>query len=46
MTDQMLQSFLFIIAGISALLVGMKWKKLTYGGALVHKYGLIVLGLM
>lgn len=46
MKDSIADNFLSIIAGVVALLLGLKWKKPSYGGGVVHKYGLIVLGAM
>ena len=46
MKDDIIGNFLFIIAGVIALYIGLKWKKPSYGGGVVHKYGLIILGSM
>ena len=35
---------LFILIGIIALIVGLTWKKPSYGGGVVHKYAAIIIG--
>lgn len=48
MKDGITGNFLFIIAGVVALYIGLKWKKPSYSYdiGVVHKYGLIILGSM
>jgi hypothetical protein len=37
-------TILFILVGIVSLILGLTWKKPTYGGGTVRKYGAIILG--
>lgn len=46
MNEDNLENCLFIMAGITSLYIGLKWKKPSYGGGVVHKYALIILGCM
>jgi hypothetical protein len=39
-------NILFILVGIVSLILGLTWKKPTYGGGTVRKYGAIILGVI
>ena len=44
MKENTIKDLLFILIGIIGLIVGLTWKKPSYGGGVVHKYGVIVIG--
>lgn len=46
MEVEYIEYFLFVLFGFILIYVGVQWKKPNYGGGIVHKYGLIILGLM
>jgi len=39
-------NILFILIGMVSLILGLTWKKPTYGGGFVRKYGAIILGII
>ncbi len=44
MTKDNFYNFLFLVIGAAGLFIGLNWKKPTYGGGVVHKYVLIIIG--
>lgn len=46
MKGSIMENLLFILAGIIVLYIGLRWKNPNYGGGIVHKYTLIILGAM
>jgi hypothetical protein len=46
MNENIKYGFLFLTVGVASLYFGLSWKKPSYGGGIVHKYGSIALGII